>query len=245
MAASPETILVVDDDSLISNSIAYALKQEGYTVVVAPNGQAALTEVGRSSPSLVVLDVGLPDINGVEVCRRIRRESSVPIMFLTARQEEVDKVVGLDAGGDEYIAKPIGIAELAARVRALLRRSRLPAKQAAPKVYHVGDVVLDPGAHRVEVRGKEVVLTPREFELLQLLLSSAGRVVSRQQILDSVWGTEWFGDENVVEVFIRQLRRKIEANPDKPAMVETVRGVGYRFALSAPRPEPTWYGDDC
>jgi two-component system, OmpR family, response regulator RegX3 len=245
VAAPQETILVVDDDPLISNSIAYALKQEGYAVVVAPNGQVALSEAGRRKPDLVVLDVGLPDINGVEVCRRIRRDSSVPIMFLTARQEEVDKVVGLDAGGDEYIVKPIGIAELAARVRALLRRSRLPSAQPVPKVYRVHDVSLDPDAHRVEVRGKEVVLTPREFELLHLLLSNAGRAVSRQRILDSVWGTEWFGDENVVEVFIRQLRRKIEANPDKPTMIETVRGVGYRFAVSAPPPDPTWYGDDC
>jgi two-component system response regulator RegX3 len=245
VASAQETILVVDDDSLISNSIAYALKQEGYMVVVAPNGQTALEEAARRRPDLVVLDVGLPDINGVEVCRRIRHESSVPIMFLTARQEEVDKVVGLDAGGDEYIAKPIGIAELAARVRALLRRSRLQAAPSASKLYRVGDVLLDPEAHRVEVRGVEVVLTPREFELLELLLSNAGRAVTRQHILDAVWGAEWFGDENVVEVFIRQLRRKIEEIPDKPRIIETVRGVGYRLALSSPPPPPVWYGDDC
>lgn len=245
MESALETILVVDDDPLISNSIAFALRQEGYAVVLAPNGQSALGEAARRHPDLVVLDVGLPDINGVEVCRRIRHGSSVPIMFLTARQEEVDKVVGLDAGGDEYIAKPIGIAELAARVRALLRRSRLPPGPSASKLYRVGDVSLDPEAHRVDVRGREVVLTPREFELLQLLLSNAGRAVTRQHTLDAVWGTEWFGDENVVEVFIRQLRRKIEENPDRPRIIETVRGVGYRFALSAPPPPPIWYGDDC
>ena len=121
----------------------------------------------------------------------------------------------------------------------------MPAGPSASKVYRVGDVSLDPEAHRVDVRGREVVLTPREFELLQLLLSNAGRAVTRQHTLDAVWGTEWFGDENVVEVFIRQLRRKIEENPDRPRIIETVRGVGYRFALSAPPPPPIWYGDDC
>ena len=229
MAGSQETVLVVDDDALISNSIAYALKQEGYGVVLAATGNAALEQAALHHPDLVVLDVGLPDINGVEVCRRLRRESSVPIMFLTARQEEVDKVVGLDAGGDEYITKPIGIAELAARVRALLRRSRLSATRPATLEYRVEDVLLDARAHRVEVRGKEITLTPREFDLLHLLISNAGQALSRQHILDSVWGAEWFGDENVVEVFIRQLRRKIERDPDRPRLIETVRGVGYRL----------------
>lgn len=224
-----ETILVVDDDPLISNSIGYALKQEGYGVVLAGTGQGALDEMGRHRPDLVVLDVGLPDISGVEVCRRIRRDSTVPIMFLTARQEEVDKVVGLDAGGDEYLTKPIGIAELAARVRALLRRSAQTAAP-VPAQFRAGHVVLDVDGHRLEIRGKEIALTPREFDLLQLLMSSAGRALTRQHMLDSVWGVDWFGDENVVEVFVRQLRRKIEDDPDKPRLIETVRGVGYRFA---------------
>ncbi len=230
MAPAQEIILVVDDDPLISNSIAYALQQEGYEVAQAGTGQVALEEARRKKPQLVVLDVGLPDINGVEVCRRLRRETPVPIMFLTARQEEVDKVVALDAGGDEYVTKPVGIAELTARVRALLRRSQMAAARPTTSVYGVGDVSLDVDAHRVEVRGREVTLTPREFELLQLLISNAGRAISRQEILDTVWGTEWFGDENVVEVFVRQLRRKIELDPDRPRLIETVRGVGYRFA---------------
>lgn len=229
MEGEGETILVVDDDPLISNSIGYALKQEGYSVVLAGSGQAALEEAKRREPQLVVLDVGLPDINGVEVCRRLRRESAVPIMFLTARREEVDKVVGLDAGGDEYVTKPIGIAELTARVRALLRRSRMWMPRPAPAIFQAGGVCLDVDAHRVEVRGQDVSLTPREFELLQLMMSNAGRALSRQQILDSVWGPTWFGDENVVEVFVRQLRRKVEADPDEPRLIETVRGVGYRF----------------
>ncbi len=225
-----ETILVVDDDPLISNSIAYALQQEGYGVVQAGTGHGALEEARQTNPQLVVLDVGLPDLNGVEVCRRLRREFSIPIMFLTARQEEVDKVVALDAGGDEYVTKPVGIAELAARVRALLRRSQMTAVRTVTSTYRVGEIYLDVEAHRVEVRGRDVTLTPREFELLQLLMSNAGRALSRQEILDTVWGTEWFGDENVVEVFVRQLRRKIEVDPDRPQLVETVRGVGYRFA---------------
>ncbi len=229
-----ETILVVDDDSLISNSIAFALKQEGYGVVLAGTGQGALQQFAEHKPALVLLDVGLPDISGIEVCRRLRHNSSVPIMFLTARQEEVDKVVGLDAGGDEYITKPVGIAELAARVRALLRRSRMMTSNHRPTTFKVANVVLDAEAHRVTVRGKEVALTPREFDLLELLMANAGRALSRQEILDSVWGTEWFGDENVVEVFTRQLRRKIEADPDRPQLIETVRGVGYRFATDRP-----------
>lgn len=228
--APSETILVVDDDPLISNSIGFALKQEGYEVVLAGTGQAALHEVSTRKPDLVVLDVGLPDITGVEVCRRIRRDSNVPIMFLTARQEEVDKVVGLDAGGDEYVTKPIGIAELAARVRALLRRSAASPQPAPANEFRNGAIYLDADGHRVEVRDEEVALTPREFDLLHLLMANAGRALSRQQILDSVWGADWFGDENVVEVFVRQLRRKIEDDPDRPKLIETVRGVGYRFA---------------
>ncbi len=230
MAARQETILVVDDDPLISNSIGYALKQEGYSVVLAGTGQAALDEMKQRKLDLVVLDVGLPDISGVEVCRRMRRDSAVPIMFLTARQEEVDKVVGLDAGGDEYVTKPIGIAELAARVRALLRRSVAPVGAPPRTEYRIGEVYLDMDGHRVESHGKEISLTPKEFDLLQLLMSNAGRALSRQMILDSVWGTDWFGDENVVEVFVRQLRRKVEDDPDRPKLIETIRGVGYRFA---------------
>jgi len=230
MAAAQETILVVDDDPLISNSIAYALKQEGYGVVLAGTGEAALEGMTHRKPDMVVLDVGLPDISGVEVCRRIRRESLVPIMFLTARQEEVDKIVGLDAGGDEYVTKPIGIAELAARVRAMMRRSGRVMTPPIPTEFRIEDVHLDVEGHRVEVHGRDIPLTPREFDLLQLLMSDAGRALSRQHILDSVWGTDWFGDENVVEVFIRQLRRKIEDDPDRPRLIKTVRGVGYRFA---------------
>ena len=230
MATGQEMILVVDDDPLISNSIAYALKQEGYSVVLAGTGQAALEEVTHRQPDMVVLDIGLPDISGVEVCRRMRRESSVPIMFLTARQDEMDKVVGLDAGGDEYVTKPIGIAELAARVRAILRRSGRDVSTTIPTEFWIEDVHLDVEGHRVQARGRDIPLTPREFDLLQLLMSNAGRAMSRPHILDSVWGTDWFGDENVVEVFIRQLRRKIEDDPDRPRLIETVRGVGYRFA---------------
>ncbi len=230
MVTGPETILIVDDDSLICNSIAYALKQEGYSVVIAGTGQSAMEEMARRNPDMVVLDVGLPDISGVEVCRRIRRDSSVPIMFLTAHQDEVDKVVGLDAGGDEYVVKPVGIAELAARVRAMLRRSGRPAGAGTPTEFWVEDVHLDLDGHRVEAHGRNVALTPREFDLLHLLISNSGRALARQHILDSVWGTDWFGDENVVEVFIRQLRRKIEDDPDRPRLIETVRGVGYRFS---------------
>lgn len=221
-------VLVVDDDALIANSIGLALRQEGYRVVLAADGRDALEAVALHRPDLVILDLGLPDLGGVEVCRRLRRNSQAPVLFLTARQEEIDKVVALDAGGDDYITKPVGLAELAARVRAHLRRaSSAGPPRAAPR--EVGDVRLDPAAHRVTVRGKEVQLTPREFALLDALLAHPGQALQRQLLFDWVWGRDWFGDDNVLDVFVRQLRLKLEPDPSRPRYIETVRGVGYRF----------------
>lgn len=222
------TILVVDDDPLIANSIALALTQEGYRVLTAGTGEQALAAAERDSPDLCILDLGLPGIGGVEVCRRLRRHSTAPVLFLSARQDEAHKVAALDAGGDDYVTKPVGTAELAARVRALLRRG-MAASAEPPAVLQAGDLWLDPAAHHVTLKGKEVQLTPREFELLRTLMENRGRAMRRQELLDLVWGADWFGDDNVLDVFIRQVRTKVEPDPTRPAYIETVRGVGYRF----------------
>lgn len=225
------TVLVVDDDPLIVNSIALALEHEGLAVLQATDGQSALQQAADKHPDLVILDVGLPDLSGVEVCRRLRAQSDAQVLFLTARQDEVDKVVALDAGGDDYVTKPVGLAELAARVRAHLRRRASYAGRATTQ-FVVGDIRVDAHARTVAVGGRPVQLTPREFALLLALVERQGEVVERRQLLDQVWGTDWFGDQNVLDVYVRQLRIKMEPDPDRPAYLKTVRGVGY--SISAP-----------
>jgi len=223
--------LLVDDDALLRRSVAFLLQQEGHQVVLAATGAEALTAVRERSPDLVLLDLGLPDLGGVEVCRRIRQDSTAPVIMLTARGAEADKVIGLDAGADDYVTKPIGSAELAARVRAALRRGQATASAPRPGERLVaGEVVVDTAAHRVYVRGDEVALSPREFALLQLLVAHPGRALERAFIFQSVWGPSFYGDHSALDVYIRQLRRKIERDPDHPRLIETVRGVGYRFA---------------
>ncbi len=226
-------ILVVDDDPLICNAIGFALRQEGYHVLLAANGQEAIEAARAHRPDLVILDLGLPDISGVEVCRRLRRSSSAPILFLSARREEIDKVTALDAGGDDYVTKPVGTAELAARVRALLRRAELESGSPLGTRLSVGGVEMDTASHQVTVSGKEVALTPREFELLRALMEQPGRVAERLSLMDRVWGADWFGGDNVLDVFIRQLRLKIEPDADHPTCIQTVRGVGYRMVPPA------------
>ena len=220
-------ILVVDDDPLILHSITLSLQQEGYDVAPAATGTEALAIAERDAPDLVILDLVLPDLTGVEVCRRLRRTSSVPVLYLSARKEEVDKVVALDAGGDDYVSKPVGLAELVARVRAQLRRGH---GQALGTVHRSGVVMVDSGAHRVTVRELEVEVTPREFSILLALIERRGQALSRRDLLERIWGPDWFGDDNVLDVYVRQLRIKIETDPSRPKYIETVRGVGYRFA---------------
>ncbi len=225
------TVLLVDDDRLILRSVTFLLQQEGYRVVPVASGAEALAAARRAPPDVVLLDVALPDLSGVEVCRRLRQETAVPIIMLTARRAEAEKIVGLDAGADDYVTKPIGAGELAARIRAALRRGRAAAS--APPLAErlaVGEIVVDAAAHRVEVRGQETAVSPREFALLRLLIAHAGRVLERQFIFEQVWGPEFFGDQSALDVYIRQLRRKIERDPGRPTLIETVRGVGYRFA---------------
>jgi DNA-binding response OmpR family regulator len=227
-------ILLVDDDPLLTDSLGYILKQEGYAVLVASNGGEALERAGRDEPDLVLLDVSLPDLSGVEVCRRLQATGDVPIIMLTARRQESDKIVGLDAGADDYITKPFATGELLARVRAGLRRGRRAG--AKPAVIQVGGLTVDIGAHRVAVDGRTVELSAREFELLRLLAESAGRVVARRKLFDTVWGPDFYGDERALDVYIRLLRKKIEPDPDRPTYIGTLRGVGYR--LSAPDDAP-------
>jgi DNA-binding response OmpR family regulator len=220
------TIVVVDDEANIAELVDLYLTREGYRVVRAATGQAALDAVGEARPRLVVLDVGLPDIDGLEVCRRLRATSSIPVIFLTARDGEVDRILGLELGADDYMTKPFSPAELVARVKAVLRRVD---GGPAAEVVQAGRVAIDLGRREVRVDDAVVEFTTKEFELLRYLAERPGLALSRQQILDGVWGYDWFGDARTVDVHIAQVRKKIgDAVP-----ITTVRGLGYR--LDRPR----------
>jgi two-component system response regulator RegX3 len=221
-------ILIVEDEEPLAQTIAYNLREEGYKVTMATDGIAALDSFKQEKPDLVLLDLMLPGLDGLEVCRLIRKESDVPILMLTAKSREVDKVVGLEVGADDYIAKPFGMLELIARVRAALRRSRLETK--AQEVLSAHGVELDGAKHSVRVEGREVALRPREFDLLHALLSNRGRVMQRSVLLDRVWGEDEYIDADTVDVHIRRLREKVEDDPSRPKRILTVRGVGYKFA---------------
>ncbi len=226
-------VLVVDDEPVLADTIRYNLRREGYEVQVANDGNEALKLATAAAPDLVVLDLMLPGIDGLEVCRQLRRESTVPILMLTAKDDEVDKIVGLEVGADDYMTKPFSMRELLARVRAMLRRSRMqqqaPAADGAQPVCS-GDLEADPLQRRVTLRGTVLQLKPKEFDLLVHLMQQRGRVLTRDQLLERVWGYTFGGDTRTVDVHIRWLREKIEEDPGSPRRLETVRGVGYRFA---------------
>ena len=219
------TILVVDDEPNIAELIELYLSREGFQVVKADSGEGAGQAVAEHRPRLVVLDIGLPDIDGLEVCRRLRQTSTIPVIFLTARDSEVDRVVGLELGADDYVTKPFSPPELVARVKAVLRRSD-PA--ATTEIIQVADATIDLGRREVRVRGDVIPFTTREFELLQFLAEHPGLALSRQQILDGVWGYDWFGDERTVDVHLAQVRKKL----DGAVRIDTVRGIGYRLETS-------------
>jgi two-component system, OmpR family, response regulator RegX3 len=221
-------ILLVDDDPLLTDSLGFMLKQEGYAVLIASTGADAIEMAQDDEPDLVLLDVSLPDLSGVEVCRRLRSASSTQIIMLTARRQESDKIVGLDAGADDYITKPFATGELLARVRAGLRRRQRGISEGQP--IEIGGLVVDVLAHRVTVDGREIDLSAREFALLRVLAESAGRVVTRRKLFGTVWGPDFYGDERALDVYIRQLRKKIEPDPDRPTYIGTIRRVGYRLA---------------
>jgi two-component system response regulator RegX3 len=224
-------ILVVDDEASITEFVSYNLRKEGYEVEVAPTGDEALELAHHTPFDLVVLDVMLPGMDGYEVCRRLRAESSVPVLFLSARDTELDKVVGLEIGGDDYLAKPFGVRELQARVKALLRRAPAGAREgsAAGEPIEMGGIILDEGTHVAEADGRLIDLTPREFELLACLMRHGGKVLSRDQLLREAWGWEYLVETKTVDTHVKRLRDKLEAAGVDPALVETVRGYGYRF----------------
>jgi two-component system response regulator RegX3 len=230
MVDSP-TILVVDDEQSYRDALAVALEREGFQVELAADGPEALERFEASHPSLVLLDVMLPHLSGVDVCREIRTKSRVPIIMVTARNAEIDAVVGLEVGADDYVVKPFRLRELVARVRAALRRSPVGDESdlEPAEVLEVGDVQLDTGRHEVSVRGELVPLPLKEFELLELLLTNAGRVLTRDVLIDRIWGPNYFGDTKTLDVHIKRLRAKVEENPSRPTRIVTVRGVGYRY----------------
>jgi DNA-binding response OmpR family regulator len=217
------TVLVVDDETNIADLVGMYLTRDGYHVVQAHSGQGALDAAGEHRPRLVVLDVGLPDFDGLEVCRRLRQTSQVPVIFLTARDSEVDRVLGLEMGADDYVTKPFSPAELVARVKAVLRRA--DGVGPATELLQVGLVTIDLGRYEVRVENEPVDFTTKEFELLRYLAERPGLALSRQQILDGVWGYDWFGDARTVDVHIAQVRKKLHGT----ATIATVRGVGYRL----------------
>ncbi len=225
-------ILVVDDEETMVRSLSTLLAEEGYEVTVAADGPQALEAARAERPDLILLDVMLPGVDGMEVCRQIRTWSTVPIIMLTAKTGEVDKVVGLEVGADDYVTKPFSPRELVARIKANLRRAQMQAQQAQEERLAAGDVVMDAGTRRVAVRDREVTLSPKEFDLLKVLLSHPGRVLGRDFLLNQVWGEDFFGDSRTLDVHIRWLREKIEQDPSKPEYIQTVHGVGYRFSGS-------------
>src|SRR4051812_44243223 len=248
--AMDRQLLIVDDDPLMTDSLAFLLQQEGYEVTVAPTGTDALQAARTNPPDLVLLDVGLPDLNGVEVCRRLRQFWNGPVIVLTARRQEADKVIGLDAGADDYVTKPFSSSELLARIRAGLRRAQQSV--GGPAIIGelvVGDLRINRDARTVTMAGQPIHLSARELDLLLLLAERAGMALPRRYLFDTIWGPRFYGDERALDVYIRSLRKKIEPDPDRPAYIHTVRGVGYRLeqppdACSLPYPSPDPGEDD-
>jgi two-component system, OmpR family, response regulator len=223
------TILLVDDEDAVQKLLTYPLERDGFRVMQARDGEEALQQFGTERVDLVVLDLMLPKLDGLEVCRRLRAQSTVPIIMLTARDDELDKVVGLELGADDYITKPFSIREFRSRVRALLRRAALGGQADGRDVIRADGVVLDLARRAVEVRGAPVELTYVEFELLRTLATRPGRVFSRQALLEALWGDYAYREPRTIDVHVRHLREKLEADPHEPDLIQTVRGVGYRL----------------
>jgi len=229
--ADPPLILVVDDEQSYRDALSVALQREGFLVETAADGIEAVAKFDATKPALVLLDVMLPRMSGVDVCRELRSRSRVPIIMVTAKTSEIDAVVGLEVGADDYVSKPFRLRELVARVRAALRRSPVVDDDLGSRadVLEVGAVRLDVGRHEVLVRGEPVPLPLKEFELLEILMANAGRVLTRDVLIDRVWGPNYYGDTKTLDVHIKRLRSKVEPDPATPEMIVTVRGVGYRY----------------
>ncbi|MEZ4523399.1 MAG: response regulator transcription factor [Thermomicrobiales bacterium] len=226
---SNATVLVVEDEKNLAEALKFNLERQGYQVVVEHEGHGAIQRISDDPPNLVILDVMLPGLDGFEVCRRVRTRSSVPIMMLTARGEEVDRVLGLEIGADDYITKPFSLRELQARVRALLRRGAGEVLSPMTSIVESGNLRISPEARRIWLDGSELSLRPREFDLLAFFVRNKGLALSRRQLLDGAWGSDYVGDERTVDVHVRALREAVEVDPSSPERIVTVRGVGYRF----------------
>ncbi len=222
-------VLIVEDEPDLADPLAYLLRREGFEVETAEDGTAALAAFRERGADIVLLDLMLPGIPGTEVCRQLRTESSVPIIMLTAKDSEVDIVVGLELGADDYVTKPYSARELLARMRAVLRRYAQPEADLDDRVLSAGRVTLDIDRHTVAVDGTEIPMPLKEFELLEVLMRNAGRVLTRGQLIDRVWGSDYFGDTKTLDVHIKRIRSRIERTPGDPEMLLTVRGLGYRF----------------
>ncbi|GAA2469548.1 MULTISPECIES: response regulator transcription factor [Terrabacter] len=221
-------ILIVEDEVSFSDPLSYLLKKEGYDVAVAETGPDGLAEFDKNGADLVLLDLMLPGLSGVDVCRALRQRSSVPVIMLTAKDSEIDKVVGLEIGADDYVTKPYSSRELLARVKAVLRRLAEP-EDLLPSTLESGPVRMDVERHTVSVEGRSASLPLKEFELLEMLLRNSGRVLTRMQLIDRVWGSDYVGDTKTLDVHVKRLRAKIEPDPANPVHIVTVRGLGYKF----------------
>ncbi|HET6910490.1 MAG TPA: response regulator transcription factor [Mycobacteriales bacterium] len=221
-------ILVVEDEESFSDALSYMLRKEGFEVAVSGNGPAGIEEFDRSGADLVLLDLMLPGLSGLEVCRQLRQRSDVPVIMLTAKDAEVDKVVGLEIGADDYVTKPFSARELVARIRAVLRRRGEP-EELITGVLEAGPVRMDVDRHIVSVNGGTIALPLKEFELLEFLLRNSGRVLTRGQLIDRVWGSDYVGDTKTLDVHVKRLRAKLEPDPSVPKHLLTVRGLGYKF----------------
>jgi len=230
-------IFVVEDEESFIDALEIGLTREGFTVSVARDGFEALEKFDEVNPDLVLLDVMLPRVTGIEVCRQLRKKSNVPIIMVTAKSSEIDTVVGLEVGADDYVAKPYRIRELVARVRAALRRNSLDStgeiERPAESALVVGDVELNDDEHTVMVRGENVTMPLKEFDVLRLLMANVGRVMTRELLIDRVWGSDYFGDTKTLDVHVKRIRTKIETDPANPTRIVTVRGVGYKFERPA------------
>jgi two-component system response regulator RegX3 len=222
-------ILVVEDETSFSDALSYVLGKEGYEVTVADTGDGAIAAYDKSGADLVLLDLMLPGLSGTEVCRQLRSRSNVPIIMLTAKDTEVDKVVGLELGADDYVTKPYSKAELVARIKAVLRRGNGLVEDDNDKSLKAGPVEIDVESHKVKVNGEFVSVPLKEFELLEFLVRNSGRVLTRTQLIDRIWGSDYFGDTKTLDVHIKRLRAKIEKDPANPVFILTIRGLGYKF----------------
>ena len=223
-------ILIVEDEESVLDPLELLLSKEGFSIITARDGKEALEKFTQTSPDLILLDLMLPEISGTEVCRQIRIKSSVPIIMLTAKDTEVDKVVGLELGADDYIVKPYSKAELVARIKAVLRRQNSETQVDDLGVISAGPVNIDIDRHLVRINGDSISMPLKEFELLEFLVRNSGRVLTRAQLIDRVWGSDYFGDTKTLDVHVKRLRAKIESDPANPVYIQTIRGLGYKFA---------------